>query len=160
MALADMFLLIEGQKTGKINGGSADAAHHGHIDLLDWSWGMATSGSMGGAGDALKTSLSEITLVKGVDSASTALMSVMRNGEIIKKGVLSVRKSGGRAMVYLTVTFERARITSYSLASQSGPELVERLSVAFEKIEIQHFSQDEKGAKKGGSTFNAEVRAL
>jgi type VI secretion system secreted protein Hcp len=156
MAIADMFLLIEGQKTGKIVGESRDAVYPDQIDLIGWSWGMSTS-TVGGMSTSTRTALSELSVVKKVDTASTALMSVMRNNELIKKGVLTVRKAGSKPIDYFTVTFERARITAYDVCSDDGPELTERLSIAFEKIEIQYFAQDDKGAKKGGSTFMTEV---
>jgi type VI secretion system secreted protein Hcp len=156
MAIADMFLLIEGQKTGKIVGESKDAVYPGQIDVVAWSWGMSTA-TVSGMTESPRTALSELNVVKKVDTASTALMSVMRTNELIKKGVLTVRKAGSKPMDYFTVAFERARITAYDVSSNDGPELTERLSIAFEKIEIQYFAQDDKGAKKGGSTFMAEV---
>jgi type VI secretion system secreted protein Hcp len=157
MALPDMYLLIDGQKTGKIKGDSDDALHKDQICISDWSWGMTTSSSMGGMGGAVKTSLSEISFVKYVDTSSTALMSVMRNNETIKKGILTVRKPGGKPIDYFTISFERARISAYSVASKSGVELVEQISIAFEKVEIQHFSLDVNGGRGAGSTFMTEV---
>ena len=157
MALEDMFLLIEGQKTGKISGESRDAVYPGQIQVSGWSWGMSSSSSMGGMGASGKAALSELGISKGVDTASTALMSVMRNNEVIKKGVLTVRKAGSKPLDYFKIIFERARITSYSVGSQSGPELTEQLSIAFEKIEVQYCAQDDSGGAKGTSTFTAEV---
>ena len=158
MAKGDMFLLIDGQKTGTVKGESSDKVYPGQIDVLGWSWGMSSSSAMGGSGEGLKTSLSELRISKAVDSASTPLMSVMRNGELIKKAVLTVRKAGGVQIDYFTLTIERGRITSYEVGGQFSPELSEQLSIAFEKIEVQYFAQDEKGARKGGSMFNTEVR--
>lgn len=158
MAKGDMLLLIDGQKTGPIKGESADKTYPGQIDILDWSWGMDSASTLGGAGAGSKTSLSSLRIVKAVDTASTPLMSLMRTGELIKKAVLTVRKAGGVQIDYFTLTIERGRITAYEVASHSGPELTERLSIAFEKIEVQYFAQDEKGARKGASAFSTEVR--
>jgi type VI secretion system secreted protein Hcp len=157
MAKGDMFLLIDGQKTGAIKGESADKVYTGQIDVLGWSWGMSSSTAIGGASSGVKTSLSELRIVKAVDAATTPLMSVMRSGEIIKKGVLTVRKAGGTQIDYFTITIERGRITAIEVASQDGPDLTEQMSIAFEKIEVQYFAQDDKGARKGGSTFSAQV---
>ena len=157
MAKGDMFLLIDGQKTGTIKGESADKVYTGQIDVLGWSWGMSSSTAIGGASSGAKTSLSELRIVKAVDTATTPLMSVMRSGEIIKKGVLTVRKAGGTQIDYFTITIERGRITAIEVASQDGPDLTEQLSIAFEKIEVQYFAQDDKGARKGGSTFTTQV---
>ncbi len=158
MANGDMFLLVEGQKTGTIKGESFDKTRVGEIDITGWSWGMTTHAAMGGAGAGLKSALSELRITKMVDCASTPLMSVMRSGELIKRAVLTVRKAGGAQIDYFTLTIERGRITSFEVGSPSGPELIEQLSIAFEKIEVQYFEQNEKGGRKGGSTFNTEVR--
>ena len=160
MALGDMFLYIEGQKTGKILGESKDAVYSGQMHINGWSWGMSSSGSMGGGTGSAKTALSEISISKDVDTASTALMSVMRNNEQIKKGVITVRKAGSKPIDYFKIIFEKARITSHTVGSQSGPELTEQLSIAFEKIEVQYCAQDDSGGAKGASTFTAEVTKL
>lgn len=160
MAKGDMHLKLEGKSTGAIKGESNVASHIGEIEVKEWSWGMAGASSLGGAGPSARTALSELNITKGVDSASTALMSVMRNNEQVKKAVLSVRKAGGTPSIdYLTITIERGRITRYDVgtAGFDSPELVERLSIAFEKIDIAYHSQDEKGAKKAGSNFVAEI---
>lgn len=158
MAKSDMFLLVEGQKTGVIKGESVDKVYPAQIDVIGWSWGMSSSAAMAGSGSGLKSSLSELRISKLVDAASTPLMSVMRNAEVIKKAVLTVRKAGTVPIDYFILTIERGRITSYEVGSPSGPELGEQLSIAFEKIDVQYHAQDEKGARKGGSTFNTEVR--
>jgi type VI secretion system secreted protein Hcp len=157
MALGDMFLSIEGQKTGKILGESKDAEYPGQIQILGWTWGMTSSASMGSSAGSTKTALSEINISKNVDTASTALMSVMRSNELIKRGVITVRKAGTNPIDYFKITFERARITSHTIGSQAGPELMEQLSIAFEKIEVQYSAQDATGGKKGTSTFAADV---
>jgi len=155
-----MFLLVEAQKSGLVKGESNDKTHKAEIEVLDWSWGMSSSSTLGGAGSALKTSLSELRIVKRVDTASTALMSIMRNNDLIKKAVLTVRKAGGTQIEYFTLTIEKGRITAFDVASDSasGPHLNERFSIAFEKIDVQYTAQDETGARKGASSFSADVR--
>ncbi len=159
MALGDMFLKIDGTRSGPIKGESTDAAHGGEIDVLSWSWGMRAGSAMGGAGGAAKTSLDSLMVSKRVDAASTALMSVMRNNELLKKAVLTVRKSGNNPIEYLLITLENARITSYDVAT--NPEtpylLDEKLSFSFEKISVDYYPQDDKGARKGGSNFTAQT---
>jgi type VI secretion system secreted protein Hcp len=81
----------------------------------------------------------------------------MRTNEVIKKGVLTVRKSGSNPVDYLKIIFEKARITSYSVGSQSGPELTEQLSISFERIEVQYSGQENTGGKKATSSFTAQV---
>ncbi|MBQ1762795.1 MAG: type VI secretion system tube protein Hcp [Aquincola sp.] len=159
MAKGDMHLRIEGKSTGVIRGESNVANHLGEIEVIEWSWGMSAASGLGGAGNASRAALSELRITKRVDTASTALMGVMRSNEQIKKAVLSVRKAGGMPIDYLVVTIERGRLTALDVATEApdSPVLVERLSIAFEKIEVSYSGQDERGAKKASSSFTAEV---
>lgn len=160
MSLGDMFLKVEGSRSGVVKGEASDSTHPGEIEIDDWSWGMHGSSAMGGAGAATKTAMDALHLTKRVDSASTALMSVMRNNELIKKAVLTVRKAGAKPIEYFIVTIENARITSYDVATTSGAsyQLVEKIALSFQKITVDYYAQDSTGARKGGSSFMADVK--
>src|SRR5512146_2262339 len=95
MALGDMFLKIESARQGAIKGEAQDENHKDEIDVVNWSWGMEAKTALSGGGASPKATLSELSIVKQVDSASTGLMSAMRNNELISKAVLTVRKAGG-----------------------------------------------------------------
>jgi type VI secretion system secreted protein Hcp len=160
MAKADMFLRLEGKKSGWVKGESNVAGHVEEIELTDWSWGMTGSHALGGAGATARSALSEIRLGKGTDRSTTALMSIMRNNEEVKKAVITVRKAGANPPVdYLSVTVENGRISSHSIGNRSPnePELVESLTLAFEKIEVKYAPQGTDGAKGAQSVFNAQV---
>lgn len=158
MAQGDMFLRIEGSKQGLIKGEASDAAHGGEIDVLSWSWGLDGNASAFGQTSA-RTTLQELVVSKHVDSASTALMSALRNNEIIKKAVLVARKAGGTdPLEYFRITMEKARITSVRLHGADGsPELNEEVRIAFWKVQVEYRPQDARGGGKGTHTFDAEV---
>lgn len=158
MAKKDIFLLLESTRSGLIRGEVSDPGHDGEMAVEDWSWGMS-SGSAMGDGKAARTALSELRIVRWVDAGSTALMSVMRANELIKRAVLTVRKAGGTAPIdYFVLTIERGRITSYEVSTSGEPgTLCESLTIAFEKIEIQYSKQSTKGAKQAASLFSADL---
>jgi type VI secretion system secreted protein Hcp len=160
MANGDMFLSVDGQRTGPIKGGSIDTKRAGEIDVLGFSWGMKAPSSVGGTSAKGRRSLLELRITKGIDSASTALMSVMSTNELVKKAVLTVRKAGGEQIDYFSITIERGRITSLEVGAQGSPAITEELSIAFEKITVDYFGQDPKGGRKGGSTFTDEVMSV
>jgi type VI secretion system secreted protein Hcp len=160
MAKSDMFLSIDGQKTGTVNGGSTEKGFERQIHVSGWSWGMKSPTVMGGTAARGRRTLSELRIKKAVDTASTALMSILSSNETIKKAVLTIRKAGGVQIDFLTITLERARINAYDVGCDNGPEFNEEISIVFEKIEITYHAQDEKGGKKGGSTFQDEVLAV
>jgi type VI secretion system secreted protein Hcp len=160
MASGDMFLKVESRRTGVVAGESTDSVHPNQIEVLGWSWGMKTSQTIGGSGPSSRSSLSELRISKLVDTATTPLMSIMRNNDLIKEAVLTVRKAGGVQIDFLVITVKEGRITSYDISAPSGPVVAEEFSIAFEQIEVQYHAQDQKGAKKGGSSFLAEVRSV
>jgi type VI secretion system secreted protein Hcp len=159
MARADMFLKVEGARQGQIKGEATDSAHPQEIEVVGWSWGMDGNATAFGSKSA-RTTLQELVVRKRVDSASTGLMSALRNNEAIKKAVLSVRKAGGAsAVAYLTVTLEKARIVAHRMGNvaDDSPVLTEELRIAFYKVEVEYRAQDETGAATGVNTFEAEV---
>lgn len=156
MALGDMFLKIESARQGAIKGEATDAAHTEEIDVLSWSWGMRAQTALSGAGAASKATLDELEIVKRVDSASTALMAAMRNNDLIKKALLTVRKAGTTPLEYVLITIESGRITALTVDVE-GTELMERLTLAFKRINVQYTPQGADGGKRGGMMFEADV---
>lgn len=157
MAKSDMFLLVEGQKSGVIKGESSDLVYSGQIDVIGWSWGMSSPAHIGGIDASSRVNLLQLQISKAVDSATPPLMACMNSNELIKKVVLTVRKAGGEQIDYFKLQIERCRITSLEVGSTSGPELNEKLSIAFEKIEVQYFPQGEDGGALASKIFDAEV---
>lgn len=156
----DMFLKVEGSVGGVIKGESQDDQHADEIDILEWSWGMQTHAGISAAGPSGRATLKELNVVKLADSASTALMKALRNNEVIKRAVLSVRKAGKGQIDYLKVTIENARITSLDIGTlddELGPKISEKLSFAFHKIAVDYVPQGEDGQPRGGMTFATET---
>ena len=164
MAQGDMFLMIQAA-TGVIKGEAQDEAqdkkHKDEIDVTDWSWGMQAKTALSGAGASPKATLNELRIVKSVDSASTALMSAMRNNEQIKKAVLTVRKAGGMPHEFFKISIQKGRITSLEVDTTSFTStgrLTETLSLAFQKISVEYSPQGPRGFAGGGSMlFDAEI---
>ena len=160
MAQGDMFLKIESARQGPIKGEAQDENHKDEIDVSDWSWGMQAKTTLSGGGDSPKATLNELSIVKQVDSASTGLMSAMRNNELIKKAVLTVRKAGGDPHEYFKITIEKGRITSLDVDTSSfvsSGYLSERLSLAFQKISVEYVPQGREGLPQGSMLFDAEI---
>jgi type VI secretion system secreted protein Hcp len=160
MALGDMFLKIESARQGAIKGEAQDENHKDEIDVVDWSWGMEAKTALSGGGASPKATLSELSIVKQADSASTGLMSAMRNNELISKAVLTVRKAGGVPHEYFKIRIEKGRITSIEVDTSNfaaSGQLSERLSVAFQKISVEYVPQGADGHPRGSMLFEAEI---
>jgi type VI secretion system secreted protein Hcp len=156
MAIGDMFLKVETARQGVVKGESDDATHTAEIDVLSWSWGMRAQSAMAGAGPSSKATLDELRVVKHIDSASTGLMAAMRNNELIKKATLVVRKAGGSPLEYLKFTLQNARITELGLETE-GDQVMERLSLSFQRINVEYVPQGNDGLARGSMMFEAEI---
>lgn len=160
MSKGDMFLKIEGAKQGPIKGEAQDSAHASEIDVLGWSWGMRSQTGMGAAGASGKSTLQELTVTKRVDSATTGLMSALRNNDQLKKVTLTVRKAGKDPMEYFKISLEGARITALDVTSEdegSNEQLGEKLSIAFTKIFVEYTPQGADGIPRGAMSFEALI---
>ncbi len=159
MAQGDMFLKIDGARQGAIKGEAQDTGHKEEIDVLGWTWGMEGNLIHGQA--TAKTAVRELKFTKQVDKATTGLMSALRNNEVIKKAILTVRKASGKAPIeYYTITMEKGRITS--LIQQSGEEggaatINEEVSIAFSKVAVEYKPQGNDGQVRGGTSFEMDI---
>jgi type VI secretion system secreted protein Hcp len=152
----DIFLMVKGAKHGLIKGESQDSTHKGEIEVLSWSWGMQAKPSLGGGGASGKATINDLKIVKRLDSASTALMAALRTNEQIQKAVLTLRKAGKGQLEYLKITIEQGRITSVTVDAgdlSGSPEVVEKVSFSFNKIEVEYVPQGKDGQPQGGMTF-------
>jgi type VI secretion system secreted protein Hcp len=152
----DMFLMVKGAKHGVIKGESQDDQHKGEIEVVSWSWGMQQKASIGGGTATGKATINDLRIVKRVDSASTPLMLALRTNEPIQKAVLTLRKAGKGQLEYLKVTIEQGRVISLvidTVEATGAPEMLERVSFSFNKIEVEYVPQGKDGLPQGGMTF-------
>jgi type VI secretion system secreted protein Hcp len=152
----DMFLMVKGAKHGLIKGESQDDQHKGEIDVVSWSWGMQAKASIATGLATGKATINDLRIVKRVDSASTALMLALRTNEPIQKAVLTLRKAGKGQLEYLKVTIEQGRVISLTIdtvETTGSPDVLERVSFSFNKIEVEYVPQGKDGLPQGSLTF-------
>jgi type VI secretion system secreted protein Hcp len=152
----DMFFKVKGAKHGQINGEAQDDKHKGEIEVLSWSWGMQGKSAIGGGAATGKATMRELRIVKKVDKASTALMSALRTNEVIKEGVLVLRKTGTSKLEYLKITIQDGRVMALDVEAgdeDGSPTLVERVSFSFNKIAVEYTPQGGDGMPQGATTF-------
>jgi type VI secretion system secreted protein Hcp len=152
----DMFLMVKGAKHGLIKGESQDDQHKGEIDVVSWSWGMEAKRNISSGTASGKATINDLRIVKRVDSASTALMLALRTNEPIQKAVLTLRKAGKGQLEYLKVTIEQGRVVSLiidTVETTGVPDVLEKVSFSFNKIEVEYVPQGKDGLPQGGMTF-------
>lgn len=159
MAQRDMFLRIEGSRQGLVRGESLDKSHLGEIDVMSWSWGMDSPGDAFGLPTG-RTNMELLRVSKRVDSATTALMSALRNNEVIRKAVLTVRKAGDEALAYLTITVENVRLVHQRVMGGEGADssiLSEEIALSFQKVTVEYVPQVRTGGGRGTHTFETTI---
>lgn len=152
----DMFLKVKGAKHGQINGEAQDDKHKGEIEVLSWSWGMQGKSSLGGGMATGKATMRELRIVKKLDKASTALMSALRNNEVIKEAVLTLRKTGTTKIEYLKITLQDGRIVSLDIQAgddTGSPNLLEKVGFSYNKISVEYTPQGGDGQPLGSTMF-------
>jgi type VI secretion system secreted protein Hcp len=141
----DMFIKIK-----DVPGESTDDKHKGEIEVLQWSWGLAQSGSFGtGAGSgAGKVSASDLSFTHFMDKASPVLMRLCSNGKHIPEANLVMRLAGEKQLEYLKIKLEQVFVSNVSLGGSggAGDKLTESVTLRFAKIKVDYFPQTEKGA--------------
>jgi type VI secretion system secreted protein Hcp len=151
-----MFFKVKGAKHGDIQGEAQDQKHKNEIEVLSWSWGMQGKSSLGGGTASGKATMRELRIVKKLDKASTALMSALRTNEVIKEGVLTIRKTGGSKLEYLKITINDGRVMALDVEAgddKGNSNLVERVSFSFNKISVEYTPQGGDGLPQGATTF-------
>jgi type VI secretion system secreted protein Hcp len=142
--LADSVLL----KLGDIKGESTAARHQGEIEILSWSWGASNPTTVGaGAGglSAGRVAITDLTLMKVLDSASPKLFELVTRGSHVPKAILTVRKDGGEQFEYLRITLDDVMVSSlqFSGASERPSESV---GLSFSRVAVEYRPQLPNGA--------------
>jgi type VI secretion system secreted protein Hcp len=150
-ASVDMFLELDG-----IKGESKDEKHKGEIEILSFSWGASNPGSStaGGGGGAGKVSISDLSVTKPIDLASTPLFLDAATGKHIKDATLTLRKktSGdGEPLEYLKIKLQDILVSSVQQAGNGNTDRpMESVSLNFSKIEIAYQPEDGGPPVTGG----------
>lgn len=160
-----MFLAVRSARAGDIKGESVAVDHTDEIVVHGWHWGMsqqvAAAAPAGGGGSGRQAgqrrSLRPLTIFKRLDKASTSLMAVLGSNDSVRTAVLTMRKSGEGQQDFFKVTLTDGRVIDLDYAADKDGNVVEQVSLAFAKIEVEYRPQTGSGARGGASTFQADV---
>lgn len=151
----DILLKIAG-----IDGESVIKEHEKEVDILSWSWGASNHGSMhtGTGGGAGKVDVSDLSVTKYVDTATSPILLAVCNGKHVDSAILCVRKAGEKPLDYLIITMTDVFFTGYSTGGSGGQDrITETVSMNFAKVKVEYFSQDKTGKKQVGPTMTWNI---
>src|ERR1039457_226434 len=114
----DYYLKLDG-----ITGESVSDGHKDEIQLLSFSWGGHNVTSVAGTGGsgAGKVDLSDLSVMKHVDKATTPMWKALVSGTHIKTGVLTAVKTGAGpgGKPFLTISLKELFVTSLQISASS-----------------------------------------
>lgn len=133
---ADLFLSIDG-----VTGESTIPGHEGEIDVLAWSWGVAT----GVSGSA--PTLNDIKIIKGFDKASPSLLLGALTGAPHQFAKLSVNVDDGQGglLEYLKISLDNVIVSKVGEGGKQGEAPAETVTLNFSKITVEYLSDPVKG---------------
>jgi type VI secretion system secreted protein Hcp len=150
----DFYLKLDGIQGETVTEGFKD-----HIQLLSWSWGASQVTSVAGTGGsgAGKADLSDLSIMKFLDKASTPLFKSLVSGTHIKTGTLSAVKAGAKGKPFLKVDFQELFVTSQQLSASSEIPS-ESVSFSYNQIKVEYSTQNEQGilTTTGAVTYNTK----
>ena len=149
----DMFLHVQAKKAGKIKGEAAQTGHVDDILVRGWRWGVKQSSAMNHTVATSRRSYSMLTVYKGIDLATTGLMSVLVSNDEIKEARLSMRKAGGAQEEYFVIVLESARICSVSHEASDDGSVLETVELGFNTVSVEYRPQKGTGVRGGATSF-------
>jgi type VI secretion system secreted protein Hcp len=158
---SDHYLWIKGVKGESVAQGlTPSPGSDGYIELSSFSFGASNPADVGGGGlSAGKCSLSDFSFSCDLDSSSYQILLNLYNGQHIDSATFISRKSTGaqQPFTYVQATMTNCYITSHSTGGGASGMPSQSVSIAYEQIEFDYFTQDTStGAVKraGGAQYN------
>jgi len=161
----DTYLKIE---TPNVTGEATATGFEGQIEIYSFSWGASNPTTIGSGAQGLsagKVSISSFNIMKKTETSSAPLFNACASGQHYATATVTMRKAGGTAgqQIFLTYVFTDVMVESIQWSGSSGGDdtPTESVSLAFGKVEITYFKQDDTGAmaKAGQASWNLQTVA-
>ncbi len=156
-AASDIFLGVTTKRAGKLKGECTTEGHTGDIGVFAWGWGVGANTAIGSTERTARRAYKHLVFTKGIDTASTGLLSALVSNDEVKEAKLTMRKAGGDALDYFTMTLSDARVIAFDIDVASDGRPIERVAIAFNKIDVEYKQQQGAGLGSGAFSFNDEV---
>jgi type VI secretion system secreted protein Hcp len=154
---SDIFLHVKTKRAGKVKGEAVAPDHEEDIIVSSWNWGLNAGSAIGSTQATSRHSFKQLTVIKGIDSASTALMSALATNDEVKEAKLAMRKAGENQIDFFTIALGGARVTAIDIDVDANGTPIERVAIAFTKIAVEYRRQQTSGQRGASSTFMDEL---
>jgi type VI secretion system secreted protein Hcp len=154
---SDIFLHVQTKRAGKVKGEALNPGHEDDIVVSAWNWGVSSSSALGSSQASSRRAYKGLTVVKRIDSATTALMAALATNDEVKEAKLTMRKAGAEQVDYFLVTLQKARITSVEHATDAAGNTLETVTLQFNKVSVEYRPQKSAGSRGASMTFEDEI---
>jgi len=154
---ADAFLHVQTKRAGKIKGEGSTQGHTDDIEVRTWHWGVAAGTAIGSGAVTARRQYKHLVITKGLDTASTGLLSALARNDVVSEAKLMLRKAGGEALDYYRMTLSDARVVGIDLDFDTFGFPTETVTFAFAKIDIEYKRQEHSGMSGGSFSFTDAV---
>jgi len=156
----DTFLEIKPGVTGECTA----AGFEGKIEIYSFSWGASNPTTVGSGKEGLsagKVSISSFNIMKKTEKSSAVLFAACCAGKHYDEAIVTMRKATGDEgqKGFLIYKFTDVMIESIQWSGSTGGDdtPTESCSLAFGKVEMEYWKQDDKGAMKKDSTASWDL---
>ncbi len=138
----------------EIPGEALDATYSNWIEIISYNFGVsqsvsATASSSGGASSG-RTTVTNFTFTKQLDSASCKLMEASCAGEHLKEVKVALCRAGGDKLKYYELVLEEVIIADYTQSAASGIP-VEIVQLNYGRIKATYTAQKRADGTAGGN---------
>jgi type VI secretion system secreted protein Hcp len=154
---ADIFLSVQTKRAGKVKGEALDPGHEDEIVVKGWHWGVAATSALGSTQATSRRAYKGLTVIKQIDSATTALMAALATNDEVKEAKLTMRKAGSEQMDYFLVTLQKARVSSVDHSTDESGNTIETVTLQFNKVSVEYRPQKSAGSRGASMTFEDEI---
>ena len=84
-------------------------------------------------------------------------MSVLTTNDEVKEAKLTMRKAGEGQVDFFTILLKEARVHSIDIDCDEHGNAVERVSFAFNVVQVDYLPQLASGQRGGGSQFQDDI---
>ena len=154
---SDIYLHVQTKRAGKIKGEAVTDDHVDDIEVRSWTWGVAASTALGSGKATARRQYKHLVICKGIDLASTPLLSALTTNDEVKEAKLMLRKAGGDALDYYVMTLRNARVVGVDVNVDEEGVPLESVAFSFIMIDIEYRGQQSAGAGGGSTSFSDEL---
>lgn len=153
---SDVFLRVQTKRAGRVKGEATAPDHENDIVVSAWNWGMSAGSAIGSGKATARRSYKHLTVFKAIDAASTSLMSALATNDEVKEARLAMRRAGEEQVDFFTITLGGARVTALEITMDEHGAALERLELAFTRVEVEYRRQEGSGQAGASSSFADE----